>query len=43
MKFVKRFRSIACVNNRFSDKIADKGILMKIYDDASHLGTSNIG
>ncbi len=31
------------VNNRFSDKIADKGIMLKVYDDASHLGTSDVG
>ena len=41
-KFVKRFRTKALQNNRFSEKIAHKGILLKVYDEASHLGTSNV-
>ncbi len=41
-KFVRRFRQLAWVNNRFSDKIAEKGIMMKVYDDASHLGTGDV-
>lgn len=41
-KFVKRFRTRVLTNNRYSDKIAEKGIILKVYDDASHLGTSNV-
>lgn len=41
-KFVKRFRTKAIQNNRFSSNIAQKGILLKVYDEASHLGTSNV-
>jgi hypothetical protein len=42
-KFVKRYRQLAWANNRYSEKIAEKGILLKVHDDASHLGTSDIG
>jgi hypothetical protein len=42
-KFVKRYRQLAWKNNRYSDKIAEKGILLKVHDDASHLGSSDIG
>jgi hypothetical protein len=41
-KFVLRFRSIVKENNRFDSKIADKGIMLKVYDEASHLGTADV-
>jgi hypothetical protein len=29
-------------SNRFASNIGEKGILLKVYDDASHLGTSDV-
>ncbi len=41
IKFITRYRQRVKINNRYKN-IVDKGILLKIEENSSHLGTADV-